>query len=151
MRNVSSWLVTINEVELAFCLQKEWNHNRDLLSPTLRERIEKSMSITGNDYLAAKDRMSHVTSAFDEYFGTYDAILCPAALGAAPAGLASTGNPIMQTAWSLAGLPALNLPLMNLSNGLPLGVQAVGAYQNDARLLRSARWLVSEFVKRNTT
>jgi len=32
---------------------------------------------------------------------------------------------------------------------LPLGVQAVGAHQNDARLLRSARWLVSEFVKRN--
>ena len=151
VRNVSSWLVTINEVELAFCLQKEWNHNRDLLSPTLRERIEKSMAITGNGYLTAKDRMPHVTSAFDEYFGTYDAILCPAALGAAPAGLASTGNPIMQTAWSLAGLPALNLPLMNLSNGLPLGVQAVGAYQNDARLLRSARWLVSEFVKRNTT
>jgi hypothetical protein len=28
-------------------------------------------------------------------------------------------------------------------------VQAVGSYQNDARLLRSARWLVSEFIKRN--
>jgi hypothetical protein len=30
-----------------------------------------------------------------------------------------------------------------------LGVQAVGAYQNDARLLRSSRWLVSEFIQRN--
>jgi len=41
------------------------------------------------------------------------------------------------------------LPLLTLSNGLPLGVQAVGAYQNDARLLRSTRWLVTEFIRRN--
>lgn len=149
VRNVAPWLVTINEAELAFCLQKEWNNSRDLLSEPLRSRIEKSMALPATDYLAAKDRMFHVMSAFDEYFGTYDAILCPAALGTAPVGLASTGNPIMQTAWSFAGLPSLNLPLMNLSNGMPLGVQAVGSYQNDARLLRSARWLVAEFVKRN--
>ncbi len=149
VRSVAPWLVTINESELAFCLQKEWNHNRAQLSEPLQARIEKSMTIPVTDYLAAKDRMVHVMSAFDEYFASYDAILCPAALGTAPLGLASTGNPIMQTVWSFAGLPCLNLPLMNLSNGLPLGVQAVGAYQNDARLLRSARWLVDEFVKRN--
>lgn len=149
VRSVAPWLVTINESELAFCLQKEWNHHRAQLSEPLQARIEKAMTIPVTDYLAAKDRMIHVMSAFDEYFASYDAILCPAALGTAPLGLASTGNPIMQTAWSFAGLPSLNLPLMNLSNGLPLGVQAVGAYQNDARLLRSARWLVAEFVKRN--
>lgn len=149
VRSVAPWLVTINESELAFCLQKEWNHHRAQLSEPLQARIEKAMTIPVTDYLAAKDRMVHVMSAFDEYFASYDAILCPAALGTAPLGLASTGNPIMQTAWSFAGLPCVNLPLMNLSNGLPLGVQAVGAYQNDARLLRSARWLVAEFVKRN--
>jgi Asp-tRNA(Asn)/Glu-tRNA(Gln) amidotransferase A subunit family amidase len=149
VRNVTTWLQTVNETELAFCLQKEWNNSRDQLSEPLRARIEKSMATPAIDYLAAKDRMVHVMSAFDEHFTTYDAILCPSALGTAPSGLASTGNPIMQTAWSFAGLPCVNLPLMNLSNGLPLGVQAVGAYQNDARLLRSSRWLVSEFVKRN--
>lgn len=148
VRNVAPWLATVNEVELAFCLQKEWNHNRDLLSQPLQARIERAMTVAATDYLAAKDRMFHVMNAFDEYFSTYDAILCPAALGTAPKGLASTGNPIMQTAWSFAGLPCLNLPLINLSNGLPLGIQSVGAYQNDARLLRSSRWLVSEFVKR---
>lgn len=149
VRNVAPWLQTVNEVELAFCLQKEWNNRREQLSESLRARIEKSMATPAIDYLAAKDRMVHVMSAFDEYFATYDAILCPSALGTAPSGLESTGNPIMQTAWSFAGLPCLNLPLLNLSNGLPLGVQAVGSYQNDARLMRSSRWLVSEFVKRN--
>ena len=37
VRKVAPWLATVNEVELAFCLQKEWNHNRDKLSePRLR-------------------------------------------------------------------------------------------------------------------
>ncbi|MFN3494372.1 MAG: amidase [Hydrogenophaga sp.] len=149
VKKTAHWLSTINEVELGTCLQHEWNHSRALLSETLRARVEKSMTISGTDYLIAKGRMVHVAGAFDEYFASYDAILCPAALGTAPHGLTSTGNPIMQTAWSFAGLPSVNLPLLNLSNGLPLGVQAVGSYQNDGRLLRSCRWLVSEFVKRN--
>lgn len=145
------WLGQVNAVELAFCLQKEWTNSRDRLSDALRARVESAMAIPVMDYLTARDRMGHVTHAFDEYFATYDAILCPAALGAAPHGLSSTGNPIMQTVWSFAGLPSLNLPMLHLSNGLPLGVQAVGAYGNDARLLRAARWLVAEFVRRNQT
>ena len=149
VKQVAPWLVTVNEIELGVCLQKEWLHHREQLSEPLRLRVEKSMTMPGTDYLIAKDRMFHVMNAFDEYFATYDAILCPAALGTAPQGLTSTGNPIMQTVWSFAGLPSVNLPLLTLSNGLPLGVQAVGSYQNDARLLRSSRWLVSEFIKRN--
>ena len=149
VKQVAPWLVTVNEIELGVCLQKEWLHHRELLSEPLLARVEKSMTMSGTSYLIAKDRMFHVMNAFDEYFATYDAILCPAALGTAPHSLKSTGNPIMQTVWSFAGLPSVNLPLLTLSNGLPLGVQAVGSYQNDARLLRSARWLVSEFIKRN--
>jgi Asp-tRNA(Asn)/Glu-tRNA(Gln) amidotransferase A subunit family amidase len=149
VKQVAPWLVTVNEIELGVCLQKEWLHHRELLSEPLRARVEKSMTMPGTNYLIAKDRMFHVMNAFDEYFATFDAILCPAALGTAPHSLASTGNPIMQTVWSFAGLPSVNLPLLTLSNGLPLGVQAVGSYQNDARLLRSSRWLVSEFIKRN--
>jgi Asp-tRNA(Asn)/Glu-tRNA(Gln) amidotransferase A subunit family amidase len=43
--------------------------------------------------------------------------------------------------WTLLGTPAINLPLMRGEDGMPLGVQLVGARHNDARLLRTARWL----------
>jgi Asp-tRNA(Asn)/Glu-tRNA(Gln) amidotransferase A subunit family amidase len=92
-----------------------------------------------------------VACAFDEFFDHYDSILCPAALGSAPEGLSFTGDPIMQTVWTFAGLPTLSLPLLQLSGNLPLGVQAVGNHRNDARLLRSARWLVKEFLKRSAS
>ena len=71
----------------------------------------------------------------------YDAILTPAALGTAPKGLGSTGDPAFCTLWTLLGMPALSLPLMQGANGLPLGVQLVGRRNFDARLLRTARWL----------
>jgi Asp-tRNA(Asn)/Glu-tRNA(Gln) amidotransferase A subunit family amidase len=38
-------------------------------------------------------------------------------------------------------MPALSLPLLHGANGLPLGVQLVGRRDDDARLLRTARWL----------
>ena len=39
-------------------------------------------------------------------------------------------------------MPAITLPLLQAGNGLPLGVQLVGQKGDDARLLRTARWLV---------
>jgi Asp-tRNA(Asn)/Glu-tRNA(Gln) amidotransferase A subunit family amidase len=40
-------------------------------------------------------------------------------------------------------MPAVSLPLMQGTNGLPLGVQLVGARDGDSRLLRTARWLAA--------
>ena len=68
-------------------------------------------------------------------------IITPAAAGEAPKGLESTGDPSFCTLWTLCGMPALSLPLMRGGNGLPIGVQLVGARGTDARLLRTARWL----------
>jgi len=143
------WHRTVHESELAFAMQREYTHHRDRLSDRLCEQIERGMALPALDYLAARDRIPHVAAAFDEHFEHVDAILSPAALGAAPRGLASTGDPLMQTVWTFAGLPALSMPLLNLTDGLPLGVQAVGPMHQDGRLLRACRWLVDEFIRRS--
>ena len=56
-------------------------------------------------------------------------------------GLAATGSPAFCTLWSLTGSPAVSLPILQGPNGLPLGCQLVGGLGDDARLLRTARWL----------
>ena len=82
--------------------------------------------------------------SFEELFTQrYDAILTPAAPGTAPKGLEATGDPSFCTLWTLVGMPALTLPLLQGANGLPIGVQLVGRRHFDARLLRTARWLVA--------
>jgi Asp-tRNA(Asn)/Glu-tRNA(Gln) amidotransferase A subunit family amidase len=75
-------------------------------------------------------------------FARFDAILTPAAPGPAPAGLASTGSPAFNGLWTLCGTPAITIPALEAANGLPMGVQLVGPRPGDARLLRTANWLV---------
>ena len=72
-----------------------------------------------------------------------DALVTPSAPGQAPAGLEWTGDPVFNSLWTLVGFPALNVPLLESSEGLPIGVQLVGAPGRDERLLRTARTLIA--------
>jgi Asp-tRNA(Asn)/Glu-tRNA(Gln) amidotransferase A subunit family amidase len=89
------------------------------------------------EWRAGKDKLS-------PQLERYDAILTPPALGTAPRGLSSTGDPAFCSLWTLLGMPALTVPLMSGANGLPLGAQLVGRRDFDARLMRTARWLVEK-------
>ena len=92
--------------------------------------------------MAERVARAYAEESFDELFRErYDAILTPPALGTAPKGLGATGDPAFCVLWTLLGMPAITLPLMQGENGLPLGVQLVGRKGYDARLLRTARWL----------
>jgi Asp-tRNA(Asn)/Glu-tRNA(Gln) amidotransferase A subunit family amidase len=138
------WHRTIMEAEMAASLEREWEGGREGLSERLRAQLERGREVRAVDYQRALARIPPVVESFAELFmQRYDAILTPAAPGSAPAGLDSTGDPSFCTLWTLCGMPALSLPLMQGAGGLPLGVQLVGPRRWDARLLRTARWLVA--------
>jgi Asp-tRNA(Asn)/Glu-tRNA(Gln) amidotransferase A subunit family amidase len=64
-----------------------------------------------------------------------DVWVCPSAPGPAPKGITSTGSPLMNLPWTHAGMPAISLPAGHAANGLPLGLQCVGAFMADESLL----------------
>jgi Asp-tRNA(Asn)/Glu-tRNA(Gln) amidotransferase A subunit family amidase len=64
-----------------------------------------------------------------------DVWLSPSAPGAAPKGLESTGDPVMSLPWTHAGLPTLSIPAGINHAGLPLGLQAAGAWYADEQLI----------------
>ena len=142
LRDAWDWHRTIMEAEMAANLDLEWEKGRDRLSESLRDQLARGREVRALDYQKALARISTLNQGFDELFSRYDAMLTPAAPGTAPK-LAVTGDPAFCTLWTLCGMPTLNLPLMNGTDGLPLGVQLVGRRDDDARLLRTARWLVS--------
>lgn len=113
--------------------------------PTL-ELIKRGGEVSAADYLRALERMDLAATGFDEYFDHFDAIVTPAALGPAPKGLDSTGDPVMCTIWTFAGLPCISLPLLQTEAGEPIGVQLVGRMNDDGRLLRTARWLTQRLA-----
>ncbi|MDA0261161.1 MAG: amidase family protein, partial [Proteobacteria bacterium] len=67
--------------------------------------------------------------------------LAPSALGEAPAGLESTGNPLFSRMWTFLQVPSVNLPGHTGPNGLPVGVQVIGSYGQDDQLLAAAAWM----------
>lgn len=131
----------IMEADMAHNLRREFERGREALSPVMQETIARGRAVTAKDYLAAQDLARTLTAEIGEIMFAYDAILTPAAPGPAPLG-AATGSPAFCTPWTLAGVPALSLPLLVDENGMPMGVQLVGGRGDDARLLRTARWLV---------
>jgi Asp-tRNA(Asn)/Glu-tRNA(Gln) amidotransferase A subunit family amidase len=133
---------TIMEADLAKNFAREYERGRDQLSARLCEMIEAGQRVLAVDYNRALERAVALTAALDELFTRYDAILTPAAPGEAPHGLGSTGSPVFCTIWTLCGVPAVTLPLLTGASGMPIGVQLVGAKGDDARLLRTARWLI---------
>ena len=84
--------------------------------------------------------------SLDPLFERYDMIVTPATTGQPPRGLESTGSPAFCTIWTLLGLPAVSLPLLTGADGMPIGVQLVGRFGDDARVLRTARWLVAKIA-----
>jgi Asp-tRNA(Asn)/Glu-tRNA(Gln) amidotransferase A subunit family amidase len=144
---VLDWHRTVMEAEMAANLDLEWERGADRLSESLRAQLARGRNITALEYQKALARMPLLNESFDEILQRYDAILTPAAPGTAPQGLQATGDPAFCTLWTFCGMPALNVPLLRGASGLPMGVQLVGKREDDARLLRTARWLASQIQK----
>jgi Asp-tRNA(Asn)/Glu-tRNA(Gln) amidotransferase A subunit family amidase len=142
VREAWDWHRTIMEADIASSYALEYARGAAQLSPSLRAQIERGRQIRAVEYLHALAQVPRLVAGFAEVFERFDAILTPAAPGAAPEGLAATGDPAFCTLWTLAGLPAIALPLATAANGLPIGIQLVGKRGDDARLLRTAHWLV---------
>ncbi len=137
------WHQIILESNLARNFETEYERGRDRLSDLLRKMMERGKEYLAVDYTRAVEKVPVLNGLLGETFERFDALLTPPAPGQAPLGLGATGNPVFCTIWTLCGTPAVTLPLLKGADGMPLGVQLVGPRGDDARLLRTARWLES--------
>ena len=142
------WHKTIMDAEMAANLAREYERGRDRMSEPLRALIERGRKVSAVDYQQALRQIQPIQESFLELFEQrYDAILSAAAAGPAPKGLSSTGDPSFCTLWTYCGMPCVTLPLLQSSDGLPIGVELVGPRGGDARLLRTARWLAAKMAQ----
>jgi Asp-tRNA(Asn)/Glu-tRNA(Gln) amidotransferase A subunit family amidase len=134
----------IQEYELRQNLENEIGAHWDQLSGTLQVVLERAAKISQSQYAESVEIMASAAEFFELFFRDYDAIIAPSAAGEAPLFADGTGDPVFCTIWTLCGLPTLNLPLLVGANGLPVGVQLIGAAEQDDRLLRTASWLLKQ-------
>ncbi|MER5182224.1 amidase [Streptomyces sp. NPDC002896] len=116
---------TVMAYESARALVDEARHP-DRLSAALGELLATGRRITDGDYRAALTVAARARADILAVLTDADAILAPAALGAAPHGLAATGTPVLSRPWQLLGLPVVTVPGYTDDEGMPLGLQLIG-------------------------
>lgn len=136
------WHRTIMESDLAVSYEAEYDEGRGPLSAVLREMIARGHHYTAVEYNKARAAIAVLNRELATIFAGFDAIVTPATAAEAPRGLESTGSPMFCTIWTLCGVPAISLPILEGEEGMPLGAQLVAARGADRSLLRTARWLV---------
>ncbi len=132
----------ISGYEICRNYRSYYDRGKEHLSPQLREMIETGLEVSDETYAEAQAGAEELGRHFSRIFAEYDVLLTPAATGEAPNGLDTTGSPIFCTLWTLCGLPCITLPLMTGPSGMPLGVQLVGGFGQDGRLLGAARQIM---------
>jgi aspartyl-tRNA(Asn)/glutamyl-tRNA(Gln) amidotransferase subunit A len=99
-------------------------------------------------YLQAQKARTLLINAFNELFASYDVLLGPVSPTPAFKIGENTADPVkmyladvMTVPASLAGLPALSVPVGVTGENLPVGVQLIGQRRSDAQLLALAKSL----------
>ncbi|MFM2068571.1 MAG: hypothetical protein RLZZ584_3480 [Pseudomonadota bacterium] len=138
-------LVTLQKAVMAHEMARSLSHERvvhaERLSERLRALFVDGLAIDGARHLAHLAQTARLQrEAADVLFGACDLLLAPSSTGEAPAGLAATGDPLFCRGWTLLGLPCVHLPFARGAHGLPVGLQLVGRWGEDERLLAAARW-----------
>ena len=101
------------------------------------ELIDRGRRVSNDQLQSARQGQmklrQQLTELMDE--NGLDLWVSPAAVGPAPEGLESTGDPVMNLPWTHAGLPTVSVPAGVNKSGLPLGLQVVGRWYEDEQML----------------
>jgi len=134
----------IMDFEAARALAWEQENHRDAISATLRTRLERGWAVSREQYDGARQTAREARRQFADLMRDFDLLLTPSAKGEAPLGHASTGDSLFNRIWTLLGVPCVTLPCGSGPQGLPLGIQLVGAFDQDSTLLARAQWAMNQ-------
>ena len=120
-------------------VHKEWfAQYGELYHPKTADLIQRGQAVPDGELALARSGRGQLRQELTALMDGHDLDLwlSPPALGAAPAGLDSTGDPVMNLPWTHAGLPTLTIPAGLNALGLPLGLQVAGRWFGDEVMMR---------------
>jgi len=127
----------INSWETRWPLNSYRARDATKLSRAMLDRLAQAEAMTLDDYRQALLERERARALYAALESECDACVTLAAPGAAPLGLASTGDPVFTVHASLLGIPAVSLPVLQ-DQGLPLGLQVTGFAHGDAATFAAA-------------
>jgi Asp-tRNA(Asn)/Glu-tRNA(Gln) amidotransferase A subunit family amidase len=119
----------------------------NLYHPKSEELVVRGQRISKHAFersLASRLKLRNKLLAKQKTEGV-DLWISPSAQGAAPKGIDSTGDPVMNLPWTHCGFPTINIPAGLNSDGLPMGLQVTASWYRDENLLSWGSALESNF------
>jgi amidase len=143
-RTLRSWM-------FAYTMNDHARKHRDQLKPSLVWNIEEGQFLSGRDVASAMASQAALFERARRFFEEYDVLVLPATpVAPFPVGLeypaTVAGQPqASYLDWlavgyyiTMTGCPAISVPAGFTADGLPVGVQLVGPYRDELRLLAVA-------------
>ena len=138
----------VQEFEAHQALAWEYREHYDAVAPNLRGRLDESRGTPPAAYDEAMRITRQARIALTQVFDDVDVLLAISAPGAAPNGLGSTGDARYNRLWTLMGVPCVNIPAHIVDGGLPVGVQVIARYGDDAKALAAARFVEEALARK---
>ena len=155
--NVNLWSATLADWIMAFAEMLKLTPSPDNLEATIWACLQHGKKLSAIDLLTSEHVMNTVCRSVGAFFQDYDLLLTPTvAAPATPSGFLNANDPTLDaSAWTrriftnmpftalfnVTGQPAISLPLCMSDDGLPVGLQFVGHYGDEARLIQIAAQL----------
>jgi len=130
----------VNGWEGCQTLANEIREHRAAFNAHNLERVEYVEGLSEADYIASGRALDAARAAMDDLFGSFDLFLTPSLTGEAPIGLTEVRSAVFARLWTQMYTPAVNLPLFEGPNGLPVCIQLVGKRGSDDATLANAAW-----------
>ena len=111
-------------------------------APRVKEIIENGLNTPTHIYIQSKHFQQNYIKQVSKLSKKYDALIMPTSLSGAPSS-ETTGEPIFQAPWTMAGVPAISLPYALDNDGMPLGVQIISDHFDESNLLSTSMWIES--------
>lgn len=123
----------------------------DTIHDEFRAMTENRQQLTPEHMRAAYALADRCRVLIHDQFGGIDALMAPSSCGEAPLGLDSTGDPSMNSMWTLLGLPVVSAPGLVGPSGMPLGISFIAPRYMDRTAIRVAALAGAAFAAAQET
>jgi aspartyl-tRNA(Asn)/glutamyl-tRNA(Gln) amidotransferase subunit A len=130
---------TVMAVEAAQFHEQRLRRHPEDYSPNITALLREGLATSAPEYARTKEHQRQLTAEMRSCFQDVDALICPATTDPAP-DARTTGDPAFNSPWSYTGLPSVSFPAGWTKDGLPLCVQLIGYWGQEAELLQTAAW-----------
>ena len=139
--------MVIMAFEFARAMAWELTHHPEKLSPRLLEILTGGLKTPIAEYWSAIAMAERCRAEIVRVFERHDILLAPSQAGEAPEGLQTQSDLLFQRIWTVLHVPCLTLPAYKGPNGFPIGVQLIGPFRGEARLLSAAAWVEARLTR----